>query len=588
MSKLTLSFAVVIGLLGSANAKDMDTFANKDTSIAYPATDAQKRKINVAKKFDLNGKKVDLKYKTILRTGDVLSGETFGLLKDENDKPIKLKDGSSYICNGQYGGSGPDHTEFLKVGDKLYMLTQFECQVGAEYLVELKQDKKSGELSPVNMKFVSQKDYHGGWVHCAGSKTPWNSFLGSEEYESDAKKLNKATGEIDKYYSFIAPYFGGDLKKANPYYYSYIAETKVDEKGNATYTKHYSMGRFAHELAYVMPDKKTVYMSDDGTNCAMFMYIADKEGDLSSGTLYASKWKQTSSEGAGAANLEWIKLAHLNDSELKSKVDSRLSFEDIFESAKPKVDGTCEAGYTSVNTSGGHECLKVKKGMDSVAAALETRRYAAIKGATTEFRKMEGITYNPDNNKVYLAMSQIAKGMEDNKKKGKDNPKYDKGGNNDIKLAYNKCGAVYALELGGNLGKYVAKNMKGVIAGTPKKYDSNSTYSMNSCDINSIANPDNITYIPGSNTLMIGEDTGYHQTDLIWAFDTKENKLKDRVASTAYGSETTSVMYQNINGFKYLNFVTQHPYGESDKDKVKSPSDVQSYVGYMQIDGKEN
>ncbi len=583
MSKLTLSFAVIIGILSAANAKDIDIFANKDTSIVYPATDAQKRKINVAKKFDLNGKKVDLKYKTILRTGDVLSGETFGLLKDENDKPIKLKDGSNYICNGQYGGSGPDHTEFLKVGNKLYMLTQFECQVGAEYLVELKQDKKSGELTPVNMKFISQKDYHGGWVHCAGSKTPWNSFLGSEEYESDAKKLNKETGEIDKYYSFIAPYFRGDLKKANPYYYSYITETKVDEKGNATYTKHYSMGRFAHELAYVMPDKKRVYMSDDGTNCAMFMYIADKEGDLSSGTLYAAKWKQTSSDGAGAANLEWIKLAHLNDSELKSKVDSRLSFEDIFDSVKPKEDGTCEAGYTSINTSGGHECLKVKKGMDKVAAALESRRYAAIKGATTEFRKMEGITYNPDNNKVYIAMSQIAKGMEDNKKKGKDNPKYDKGGNNDIKLTYNKCGAVYELELGGSLGKYVAKEMRGVIAGVPKKYDSNSTYSMNSCDINSIANPDNITYIPGSNRLIIGEDTGYHQTDLIWAFDTKNNKLKDRVASTTYGSETTSVMYQDINGFKYLNFVTQHPYGESDKDKVKSPSDVQSYVGYMQI-----
>jgi len=34
------------------------------------------------------------------------------------------------------------------------------------------------------------------------------------------------------------------------------------------------------------------------------------------------------------------------------------------------------------------------------AAFLETRRYAAMLGATTEFEKEEGITYDPDRNKV--------------------------------------------------------------------------------------------------------------------------------------------------------------------------------------------
>ena len=30
--------------------------------------------------------------------------------------------------------------------------------------------------------------------------------------------------------------------------------------------KHYTLGRMAVELAYVMPDRKTVYITDDGTN----------------------------------------------------------------------------------------------------------------------------------------------------------------------------------------------------------------------------------------------------------------------------------------------------------------------------------
>ncbi len=33
-----------------------------------------------------------------------------------------------------------------------------------------------------------------------------------------------------------------------------------------TLQKHYLLGRIAIELAYVMPDRRTVYTTDDGTN----------------------------------------------------------------------------------------------------------------------------------------------------------------------------------------------------------------------------------------------------------------------------------------------------------------------------------
>ncbi|WP_236692956.1 hypothetical protein [Aneurinibacillus tyrosinisolvens] len=57
-----------------------------------------------------------------------------------------------------------------------------------------------------------------------------------------------------------------------------------------------------------MPDNRTVYMGDDGSYTMMFMYVADKTKDLSAGTLYAARWKQTGDQNGGSANLEWVKL----------------------------------------------------------------------------------------------------------------------------------------------------------------------------------------------------------------------------------------------------------------------------------------
>jgi hypothetical protein len=42
----------------------------------------------------------------------------------------------------------------------------------------------------------------------------------------------------------------------------------------------------------------------------------------------------------------------------------------------------------------------LQPGMERFAAFLEPRRVAAIKGASVEFEKMEGITYDYDRNKV--------------------------------------------------------------------------------------------------------------------------------------------------------------------------------------------
>jgi len=310
-----------------------------------------------------------------------------------------------------------------------------------------------------------------------------------------------------------------------------------------------------------MPDKKTVYMSDDGTNVGLYMFRADTAEDLSSGRLYAAKWKQKTSTDGGSANLSWIELVHATDNEVKKILDpdgnvntnDAPTFGDIFETTKgDEATGACPTGFDAVNTKGVLECLKVKRGMEKTAALLETRRYAALKGATTEFRKEEGITYDATHHKLYVAMSEIAQGMEDNTNRGVPSNQYDKGGSNDVKLDYNPCGAIYALDLD---REYTATSMSAILHGVPIKKDSDG----NTCHLDKISNPDNLSILEGSDLLFIGEDSSSHKNNVIWSYNLKTRAL-NRLITTPINAEATSIFwYKNINGFSYMTAVTQHP-----------------------------
>jgi len=124
---------------------------------------------------------------------------------------------------------------------------------------------------------------------------------------------------------------------------------------------------------------------------------------------------------------------------------------------------------------------------------------------------------------------------------------------------------------------YVPYRMTGVVVGTP-----DGSVTGNSCDIDGISNPDNVTVFPGYDVLVIGEDTGSgHQNDAVWAYDLYTHELT-RILTTPYGSETTSpYVYPNVNGFGYLMTVVQHPYGESDEGMSTGPDDERAYIGYV-------
>ncbi|MDX1802678.1 MAG: DUF839 domain-containing protein [Alcanivorax sp.] len=572
-----------------SNPKQQDKGLSFQAVVA-PATDAEKRQIRVSSSVTVDGESHAIGYHTLLRSGDSVNSDVvFGRLVDQSGAPLYAKDGQLEVTDAN------EHTSLLPMAGRLFSVSQMETTPGAMFLLELNQDSNTGALSTKNLWQVDQSGVHGGWVHCAATVTPWNTHLASEEYEPDAAKRDPVTGSIDAYYDPMAQYFGGasELPNMNPYWWGWNIEVKVNVKGDqdptTTLTKHYAMGRLAFELAKVMPDQKTVYMSDDGSDVGFYMFIADSAGDLSAGTLYAAKWNQTSAEGLGAADLQWVSLGHATDSEIKAYVDGAgaLAFADIFDTATPSAD-SCPAGYTGIKANSSTlQCLKVKAGMEQAASRLEARRYAALQGATTEFRKEEGQAFDPATNTLYISMSEVQKGMLDG-------GSYDAAGANHIRLTTrNDCGGVYQVLLGRDdtLGSdYVAKTMRGLIAGIPATYDAGSPFASYTCDKDGIANPDNLTFIEGYNTLMIGEDSGSgHQNDMIWALDMSKVDDNDpkagltRVETTPYGSETTGLYwYPNINGFAYLMSVVQHPYGESDQDKIPQGSlDHRAYTGYV-------
>ncbi len=610
---LTVAIAsfIAVSLSGCmTEANNKSALVDKDailtfTGIHAPLSEEDKRAILTSASEIKTGDKtllLNLKYNTFARSGDKIGDTLFGQVVDKNGQPLKEIDGTPMISNSN------EFTSLLPIGDRLFSVSQFESRPGAMFLMELNQNPDNGELSVKDLWQIDQADIDGGWVHCAGSVTPWTTHLGSEEYEPNAREfVTGADAAKDKYSAPFLDYFGGDQSQWNPYQLGWNIEVKVTAKDSnakpeATPTKHYAMGRLAFELAYVMPDKKTVYMTDDGTNVGLYMFIADKEEDLSAGTLYAMKWNQTDASGVGAADLAWVSLGHSSNKEISPYVrgDKQVKFADIFDTAEASADNSCPEGFTSINTGDNkQECLRIKSGMEKVASRLETRRYAAMMGATTELRKEEGITFDPTRNKLYLSISEVARGMESYKKNGKKSSSYDQGGSNDIKLAgYNNCGAVYQLDVAHNgvMGSnYVATRIYPLIAGIPadqrfgdgihnsiQANPADFANEQNLCNINGIANPDNVTYMSGWDKLIIGEDTGEgHQNDVIWAFDLNDQSLT-RIQTTPYGSETTSpYWYPNINGWSYLISVVQHPYGESDEDKADSSDVKRAYTGYI-------
>ncbi|MBD3766112.1 MAG: DUF839 domain-containing protein, partial [Rhodobacterales bacterium] len=369
---------------------------------------------------------------------------------------------------------------------------------------------------------------------------------------SGEKNLKKTTEGVR---AMTEVYLGGTA--ANPYNYGFIPEVTVKADGSTSVVKHYSMGRATWELARVMPDNRTAYFGDDGNHVAMFMYVADAEKDLSSGTLYAARWNQTSGEGAGAATLDWVKLGHATDAEVRAIIDSGVTFDDIFESTTAEATPDWAAqGYKMVRAGhSGDEILRLKPGMEQAAAFLESRRYAGYLGATTEFNKMEGVAADPVKKNLYMAMSYNEKGMQAEEGAAQDH----------IQTAKITAGATYEIALDGGRkdteGNAIASDWVGVKMAAPAALvgeDIAVDALGNTANPEKIANPDNLFFSPAMRTLFIGEDSGTHVNNFVWAYNVDTGKLS-RIISQGSGAEATGLqVVDNLGGHAYVMANNQH------------------------------
>lgn len=588
MTTNTLRGAIMMGGMGWLLAGQAAEV--RFSPVPVPSSPAEKAAIVATPSVSIDGVSHAIGYHAILRSGDMLGGQVFGQLVDATGKPIVAGDGSPRISNSN------DFASLLNLPTGLFMVSHFEDRPGAMYLTELRQDA-DGLLTVLRTRPIDFSSVKGGWVHCAGSVTPWQTHLGSEEYEPDARLIDPATGSIDEYYDAMGAYYAGDLLALNPYDYGWVTEVAVTSFDAAMVAKHYAMGRVSVEMALVMPDQRTVYISDDGTNVGMYLYHADKRGDLSAGDLYALQWQQTGSDNGGQARASWIPLGHATDAEITPLLAQRITFGDLFDAAEPDGSGQCPSGFTSVNhghDDGIHECLRLKAGMAQAASRLETRRYAAMMGATTELRKEEGLTFDPGAKRLFIAMSEVDQGMEDNMRYGKPDNRYDIGGPNHIRLPMNRCGAVYGMPLGfgvqgGLRSRLIGKEIGAVLSGrmtqaldpaSPLVYDPAGPLAANRCDVEAIANPDNISFMPAANTLLVAEDTSYHENNMAWAYDLATGKLA-RIQTAPLGAEITSFdYYPNINGFGYLMSVIQHPFDDHE-DAAPDAQARHAVTGYI-------
>ena len=381
----------------------------------------------------------------------------------------------------------PDFNAFVATGaGEGYLFTAWENRPGGMSRVKLtRAEDGTYAVDEADVKMLDFTSVHGTWVNCFGTLSPWGTPLTSEElYFDETADWNNASYEYIDDVAGLEAYLGS---YPNPYRYGYIVEI-TDPAGAAAPVKRFALGRFSHENSVVMPDQKTVYLSDDGTNVVFFKFVADTAGDLSAGTLYAAK--MTQDDMAGFA-VEWIELAHANEADIEGWI---AAYDGIDQSAYAE-------GATSYISDEDVAAWAAGEAADDRVAFLESRKAAAAKGATAEFRKMEGVNMNPaaieaGHPYVYMAMSEIAKGMSD--------------GEGDVAVEENKCGIVYQMPID---EAYNITAMKPVVVGGP--FDS--AAETNACALDNIANPDNLLVLDNGD-VVIGEDTGLHANNMFWLY----------------------------------------------------------------------
>lgn len=522
--------------------------------------------------------------------GTVLAGAYY----DIHNRPIM--DTTVPGKERQFFSDSPDGMTLLSIdnpqsvagakGQLVFAVVQFEYTTWAQdgvtdmygklpspiAVLTLDQDPATGQLTLLRYRNVDTSAGNGLWITCASSQSPWGTHLSSEEYEPDAFTI--ASNSMFKAYS---KNLFGDETQANPYHYGHLPEVVVNPDGTGTLKKHYCLGRISHELIQVMPDQRTALMGDDATNGGLFMFVANREKDLSSGSLYVAQFAPGWSldPSAPGAAVRWIKLGSASSAEVLALANT-LKPTDIFERS---TTDPADSSFTKIRIGGKVEWVRLKPGMDKAAAFLETHRYAALKGASMAFTKMEGTTVNIKDKIAYSALQNVQGSMVRN------NAAWDATFNITVEKVLN-AGCILAHSLGGSQKDTAGQaiNSDWVVTQTRTLLTGEDLPSAdalgNLSHPDKIAAPDNLKFSEKLRTLFIGEDSSYHVNNFVWAYQVDTGVLS-RIASMPAGAEATGLgVVDDLNGWTYITANFQHPgdwisnaSGTGLHDKVKATLD---------------
>lgn len=425
--------------------------------------------------------------------------------------------------------NNPDFNGFIAAGENEgYLFTNWESYPGG--VSRLKMSKSAeGAWSVTDAMMINFDAVKGTAANCFGSVSPWGTPLTSEEWivnstvnsTTDASWNDPSDTGTDGIEALVAPDF------PNPYRYGYIAEIQKPMTDAPEVVKHYTIGRYEHENSVVMPDRRTVYSSQDDTGGVLFKFIADQPEDLSAGTLYGAKLTQDAGLNEPTVtgfDVQWVELASgsnvdietwiaqydgINTSDYVAGKTSYMSLADVQAWADGKATYPSEAEGGSPVTAG--------KPMDNRAAFLESRQAAKMKGATAEWRKLEGISINHDRvleaitGQDVIANEVVTKaymyiGISD-----LDNTMVDDEGDIQLSRRVKDCGGVYRAHIDTS---YSLTRIEPVIMGGTYR---SSLTGAERCDVEQLSQPDNVI-VMRDGRIIIGED-GFQENNTLWMYD---------------------------------------------------------------------
>jgi hypothetical protein len=301
-----------------------------------------------------------------LYTGEVIGKHIFGLAYDANQAPVKIENKALIFNESKFDKK-------VVLPHRRAVISGFGDAIGGLYLTYLDEE----EERPVDTVSFSLGDIGGITRPRSGILTPWNSVLFSEAKAVDAARP-------DKFIEQYKPFYRGRAELVNPYNYGWVDEAIILQKqGKVKLIKNYAIGRvFASQLT-MMPDGKTLYLFDKENYGLLYLFVSDKQGSLTSGTLYGVSLDD--------GKVTYEALGKRSALKMKFKL-KRVTFNNLFESVTPQA-GECPGDYNNINLLSENECLRLVRKNRKYAGIFEPARVFALKREGNAMSKFMQVTF---------------------------------------------------------------------------------------------------------------------------------------------------------------------------------------------------